>query len=199
MNDFQEQAKNWLRNVVKQNPDDIKAGVDKAGDLIDKQTGGKYADKVDTVQQKVGGLVDSQSSDGTSAEQASEAGATGVASPDGGGARRRPRSSGETLPTRRRSRRARPAQVQKARAPAAPPPGRPAQALPRPVSSRRSSLRVNCPARVRSARRPPGIRADLPEPGPTRKLQDDRRQTPVRPTPTGRPEVESRLEQPVME
>ena len=86
MNDFQEQAKNWLRNVVKQNPDKIKAGVDKAGDLIDKQTGGKYADKVDTVQQKVGGLVDSQSSDGTSAEQASEAGATGVASPDGGGA-----------------------------------------------------------------------------------------------------------------
>ena len=40
MNDFQEQAKNWLRNVVKQNPDKIKAGVDKAGDVIDKQTGG---------------------------------------------------------------------------------------------------------------------------------------------------------------
>ena len=57
MNDFQEQAKNWLRNVVKQNPDKIKAGVEKAGDLVDKQTGGKYAEKVDTVQQKVGGLV----------------------------------------------------------------------------------------------------------------------------------------------
>ena len=56
MNDFQEQAKNWLRNVVKQNPDKIKAGVEKAGDLVDKQTGGKYAEKVDAVQQKVGGL-----------------------------------------------------------------------------------------------------------------------------------------------
>jgi len=92
MNDFQEQAKNWLRNVVKQNPDKIKAGVEKAGDLVDKQTGGKYAEKVDAVQQKVGGLVDSHASEGTSAEapstadQASEAGAGGVASPGGGGA-----------------------------------------------------------------------------------------------------------------
>jgi predicted oxidoreductase len=91
MNDFQEQAKNWLRNVVKQNPDKIKAGVEKAGDLVDKQTGGKYAEKVDTVQQKVGGLVDSQTSEGTSAEASSEptadqASAGGVASPGGGGA-----------------------------------------------------------------------------------------------------------------
>ncbi len=60
MNDFQEQAKNWLRNVVKQNPDKIQAGVEKAGDLLDKQTGGKYAEKVDTVQEKVGKYVDSQ-------------------------------------------------------------------------------------------------------------------------------------------
>jgi hypothetical protein len=73
MNDFQEQAKNWLRNVVKQNPDKIKSGVEKAGDLIDKQTGGKYAEKVDTVQQKVGGFVDKHSSDETPTEPASDA------------------------------------------------------------------------------------------------------------------------------
>jgi hypothetical protein len=98
MNDFQEQAKNWLRNVVKQNPDKIKSGVDKAGDLIDKQTGGKYAEKVDAVQQKVGNLVDSQSSeeaaappadaagDGApeAADQAGSSGAGNVASPGGG-------------------------------------------------------------------------------------------------------------------
>lgn len=78
MNDFQDQAKNWLRNVVKQNPDKIKAGVEKAGDLIDKQTGGKYADKVDSVQEKVGTYVDShaeQPAGGpgtTSTEQSSE-------------------------------------------------------------------------------------------------------------------------------
>ncbi|MFI5692681.1 antitoxin [Kribbella sp. NPDC051586] len=72
MNDFQEQAKNWLRNVVKQNPDKIKAGVDKAGDLIDKQTGGKYAEKVDAVQQKVGTFVDKQTSEDTPAETTSD-------------------------------------------------------------------------------------------------------------------------------
>ena len=80
MNDFQDQAKNWLRNVVKQNPDKIKAGVEKAGDLIDKQTGGKYAEKVDSVQEKVDSYVDSHAepakpADGpgtTSTEQSSE-------------------------------------------------------------------------------------------------------------------------------
>jgi hypothetical protein len=70
MNDFQEQAKNWLRNVVKQNPDKIKAGAEKAGDLIDKQTGGKYAGKVDEMQKKVGDFVNSQTSDGTTDPQA---------------------------------------------------------------------------------------------------------------------------------
>jgi hypothetical protein len=59
MNDFQEQAKNFLRNVVKQNPDKIKAGMEKAGDLVDQQTAGKYADKVDAVQEKVDSYVDS--------------------------------------------------------------------------------------------------------------------------------------------
>ncbi|WUJ68952.1 antitoxin [Kribbella soli] len=75
MNDFQEQAKNWLRNVVKQNPDKIKAGVEKAGDLIDKQTGGKYAEKVDSVQQKVGTFVDKQTNEepGQPAAQAAQA------------------------------------------------------------------------------------------------------------------------------
>jgi hypothetical protein len=60
MNDIQEQAKNFLRNVVKQNPDKIKTGVEKAGDLVDKQTGGKYADKVDAVQEKADNYIDSQ-------------------------------------------------------------------------------------------------------------------------------------------
>jgi hypothetical protein len=59
MNDIQEQAKNFLRNVVKQNPDKIKTGVEKAGDLVDKQTGGKYADKVDAVQEKADSYLDS--------------------------------------------------------------------------------------------------------------------------------------------
>src|SRR4051812_35909436 len=69
MNEFQEQAKNWLRNVVKQNPDKIKAGVAKAGDLIDQQTGGKYGAKADAVQEKVGSFVDKQSGDAPAPSQ----------------------------------------------------------------------------------------------------------------------------------
>ena len=83
MNDFQEQAKNWLRNVVKQNPDKIKAGVEKAGDLIDKQTGGKYAEKVDSVQQKVGTFVDKQTSeDAAPADTTSDSATAGTAESD---------------------------------------------------------------------------------------------------------------------
>jgi hypothetical protein len=95
MSEFQEQAKNWLRNVVKQNPDKIKAGVEKAGDLIDKQTGGKYAEKVDAVQQKVGTYVDTQSSETppsqppssteSTPEQSRSAGGEATAEQQGGG------------------------------------------------------------------------------------------------------------------
>jgi hypothetical protein len=83
MNDFQEQAKNWLRNVVKQNPDKIKAGVEKAGDLIDKQTGGKHAEKVDAVQQKVGAFVDKQTSEDAQPAATSESSTADSAQSDG--------------------------------------------------------------------------------------------------------------------
>jgi hypothetical protein len=96
MNDFQEQAKNWLRNVVKQNPDKIKAGVEKAGDLIDKQTGGKYADKVNAVQEKVDGYVDSQASDAPATPGTSEA---PDSAPGETSARNQPADSGETAGT----------------------------------------------------------------------------------------------------
>ncbi|WP_309108401.1 antitoxin [Arthrobacter sp.] len=36
----------------------IKDGIGKAGDFIDTKTGGKYADKIDSVQQGAAGLVD---------------------------------------------------------------------------------------------------------------------------------------------
>jgi hypothetical protein len=84
MNDFQEQAKNWLRNVVKQNPDKIKAGVEKAGDLLDKQTGGKYADKVDAVQAKVGGFVDKQQAEDVAPEAGAGTAGTAAAMPNSG-------------------------------------------------------------------------------------------------------------------
>ena len=168
MNDFQEQAKNWLRNVVKQNPDKIKAGVEKAGDLIDKQTGGKYAEKVDAVQQKVGTYVDSQSATqrnrGTpgrrrggessrrraeepqSSEPVKPAGCL-TAAGAGGDPEARREVWAETLLTRRPNRPARPAHAPRAPKPVAP--SRPAAEAP---TSRHADPRAGYLARVRRPR-----------------------------------------------
>ena len=43
-----------VKHMLGQNTDKAKQGVEKAGDVIDERTGGKYADKVDKVQGKVG-------------------------------------------------------------------------------------------------------------------------------------------------
>ncbi|WP_024794679.1 antitoxin [Tomitella biformata] len=41
------------KDLAVENADKIEGAVDKAGDFIDDKTGGKYADKVDTVQDAV--------------------------------------------------------------------------------------------------------------------------------------------------
>lgn len=38
------------KDFVSKNPDKVRQGIDKAGDAFDQRTGGKYADKVDRVQ-----------------------------------------------------------------------------------------------------------------------------------------------------
>jgi hypothetical protein len=43
---FLDKVKNW----VSKNPDKAGAAIDKAGDLFDQKTKGKYADKVDKAQ-----------------------------------------------------------------------------------------------------------------------------------------------------
>ena len=42
-----------VRSLAVENADKIEGAVDKAGDFIDGKTDGKYADKVDTVQDAV--------------------------------------------------------------------------------------------------------------------------------------------------
>ncbi len=46
------------KSMLFQNKDKAKDAIDTGGDLVDKQTGGKYADKVDTVQDKAKDLLD---------------------------------------------------------------------------------------------------------------------------------------------
>ena len=55
--------KGKAQQLIGGNEQAIKDGIGKAGDFIDSKTGGKYADKIDSVQQGAAGLVDK--ADGT--------------------------------------------------------------------------------------------------------------------------------------
>ncbi|MFJ8042241.1 antitoxin [Kitasatospora sp. NPDC096147] len=42
-----------LKNMIKGHEDTARSGVEKAGDMVDEKTGGKYASQVDTAQQRI--------------------------------------------------------------------------------------------------------------------------------------------------
>ena len=46
------------RDLLKQNADKVDAAIDKAGDLVDEKTQGKYKDTVDQVQEAAKKAVD---------------------------------------------------------------------------------------------------------------------------------------------
>lgn len=50
--------KGKAQQLIGGNEQAIKDGIGKAGDFIDSKTGGKYADKIDSVQQGAADLVD---------------------------------------------------------------------------------------------------------------------------------------------
>ncbi|MEZ5383386.1 MAG: antitoxin [Microthrixaceae bacterium] len=61
---FLDDAKDKLDDLADEHGDKIEDAVDKAGDFVDEKTDGKYADKVDMVQEKVTDAVqDMQSND----------------------------------------------------------------------------------------------------------------------------------------
>jgi hypothetical protein len=42
-----------LSEALKEHADEVKAGIEKVGDLVDEKTGGKYASQVDQVQEQL--------------------------------------------------------------------------------------------------------------------------------------------------
>lgn len=50
--------KGKAQHLIDGNEQAIKDGIDKAGDFVDSKTGGKYADRVDTVQRGASDYVD---------------------------------------------------------------------------------------------------------------------------------------------
>ncbi|OBK74926.1 antitoxin [Mycobacterium sp. 1274761.0] len=47
-----------VKNLVSKNADKVETAIDKAGDLVDKKTEGKYASQVDKVQEAAKKAVD---------------------------------------------------------------------------------------------------------------------------------------------
>ncbi|MFD0851883.1 antitoxin [Actinomadura adrarensis] len=53
-----------VKEMLGQHPDKGKQGVERAGDMFDQRTGGKYADKVDKAQQKGSDYIDREGGGG---------------------------------------------------------------------------------------------------------------------------------------
>lgn len=52
-----------IKNALKGNADKVKDGIDKAGDVIDDKTGGKYSDKIDMAEEKAADAIDDLAED----------------------------------------------------------------------------------------------------------------------------------------
>ena len=55
---FLDKAKDALCKAVDEHGDKIKQGADKAGELVDKKTGGKHTDKIEQGKQKLEDALD---------------------------------------------------------------------------------------------------------------------------------------------
>jgi hypothetical protein len=80
---FLDDLKGKAQQVIGGNEQAIKDGIGKAGDFIDTKTGGKYADKIDSVQQGASGFVDKANGKPNAAPAAEEPPAPGETRPQG--------------------------------------------------------------------------------------------------------------------
>lgn len=47
-----------IKSLLGGNADKVKDGIDKAGDMVDDKTGGKYTDKIETAEEKISDVID---------------------------------------------------------------------------------------------------------------------------------------------
>ena len=47
-----------IKSMLGGNADKVKGGIDKAGDMIDDKTGGKFTDKIDMAEDKIADVID---------------------------------------------------------------------------------------------------------------------------------------------
>jgi hypothetical protein len=55
---FLDKARSAARKAMHEHPDKVKDATDKAGDLLDKKTGGKHTDQIEQGKEKLGDALD---------------------------------------------------------------------------------------------------------------------------------------------
>jgi len=53
-----------IKGLIGGNADKVKQGIDKAGDMVDEKTGGKFSDKIDMAEEKIGEVIEDQAAEG---------------------------------------------------------------------------------------------------------------------------------------
>ncbi|MFC6881094.1 antitoxin [Actinomadura yumaensis] len=71
-----------VKEMLGQNAGKARQGVEKAGDMADRKTGGKYSDKIDKAQDQAGKYIDKNESGQGQANRQNE---PGDGTPGGGG------------------------------------------------------------------------------------------------------------------
>lgn len=53
-----------IKGMLGGNVDKVKDGLDKAGDMVDEKTGGKFTDKIEMAEEKIGDVIEDQAAEG---------------------------------------------------------------------------------------------------------------------------------------
>ena len=86
------------KKFINDNPDKVRQGIDKIGDAIDKRTDGKYADKVDRVQQEAAKRLGGDATPNTEPDTPAPTRRRPTRTPDHGRAGRRKASYPQVTP-----------------------------------------------------------------------------------------------------
>ena len=59
-----------IKGALKGNADKVQDGIEKAADVIDDKTDGKYSDQIDMAEEKIGDVVEGLAEEGEDASEA---------------------------------------------------------------------------------------------------------------------------------
>ncbi len=68
---FMDKFRSKATETVEEHGEQVDAGVEKAGDVVDEKTGGQYSDKIDAGEEKVKEGLDKLGDDETSGDESS--------------------------------------------------------------------------------------------------------------------------------